>query len=98
MGTWGHGQGRGSGGGNSSLALRTILAAAQRTLGRWKVTEVRILVAFTPLVPLRAAFFAALALTSWGLVETLDDILNVYSRGRGRRGEGEGGRREKNWS
>ncbi len=35
-------------------------------LGRWKVTEVRTLRAECDWVPLSAAFFAALALASWG--------------------------------
>lgn len=67
---------------------------AGRTLGRWKVTEVRIFCARTPLVPLRTAFLAALALTSWGFPPTGRRRANGAS-GRveeeGREGFGEGG-------
>jgi len=38
-----------------------------RVVGRWKVTEVRTFRTEWDWVPLSAAFFAALALTSWGL-------------------------------
>ena len=41
--------------------------ARARVLGRWKETEVRTFRTEVELVPLRAAFLAALALTSAGL-------------------------------
>lgn len=42
------------------------LRARRRVLGRWNETEVRVFLWPCELVPLRAAFFAALALASTG--------------------------------
>jgi hypothetical protein len=43
--------------------------ASRRVLGRWKETEVLVFLWATELVPLRAAFLAALALASAGEAE-----------------------------
>jgi hypothetical protein len=42
-----------------------------KVVGRWKLTEVRTFLIFCPLVPLRAAFLAAAALTADGLALAL---------------------------
>jgi hypothetical protein len=47
--------------------------ASRRVLGRWKETEVRIFRWAVDEVPLRAAFLAALALTSEGLPATTEE-------------------------
>ena len=46
----------------------------RRVLGRWKVTEVRTFRTEVDWVPFKAAFLAALALTSWGLAAAVDKV------------------------
>lgn len=69
----------------------------RRVLGRWKETEVRTLRCEVPEVPLRAAFFAALALESAAGAAGKGRRKTCQRRGVGcvcvcvRKGEGEGG-------
>lgn len=50
-----------------------------RVVGRWKVTEVRTFRTEWDWVPLSAAFFAALALTSWGLAAATLLVRNLFN-------------------